>query len=131
MNVYIFSYFNYYTEASNLSFLTLHFLISINGKSIGIIVPCSLFLYDFKTLSANLCILNDMTLSLNLIELILLQILIVHPSTNFEILVNNEQKIMLAMWWSIYQMFLKWDISSLFSLKLYLLFSGDFGQKSA
>lgn len=57
----------------------------------------ALFLYDFKTLSTNLCILNDMTLSLNLIELILLQILIVHPS-NFEILVNNEQKIMLAMW---------------------------------
>lgn len=130
MNVYIFNYFNYYTEASNLSFLTLRFLISVNGESIGIIVPCSLFLYDFKTLSTNLCILNDMTLSLNLIELILLQILIVHPS-NFEVLVNNEQKIMLAMWWSIYQMFLKWDISSLFSLKLYLLFSGDFGQKSA
>lgn len=98
MNVYILNYLNYYTEASKLSFLTLHFLISINGKSIGIIVPCSLFLYDFKTLSANLCILNDMTLFLNLIELILLQILIVHPSTNFEILVNNEQKIMLAMW---------------------------------
>lgn len=97
MNVYIFNYFNYYTEASNLSFLTLRFLISVNGESTGIIVPCSLFLYDFKTLSTNLCILNDMTLSLNLIELILLQILIVHPS-NFEVLVNNEQKIMLAMW---------------------------------
>lgn len=71
MNVYIFNYFNYYSETSHLSCLTLHFLISVNEKSIGIIVPCSLFLYDFKTLSVNLCILNDLTLSLNLIELIL------------------------------------------------------------
>lgn len=58
------------SRASRLSFLMLHFLINEMGKELEFCVLCvCVCVYDFKTLSANLCISNDRTLAENLIEL--------------------------------------------------------------
>lgn len=42
VNVYIFNHFNYYSEASHLSILNLHFLINEMGKVLQLLF-CALF----------------------------------------------------------------------------------------
>lgn len=68
VSVYIFNSFNYYSGASDLPFLTLHFLMCEKGKILWLLFFAFIFGLILRLLSANLCILNDIILALNLIE---------------------------------------------------------------
>lgn len=106
------------------------FLISVNEKSIGIIVPCLLFLYDCRLISKSVYLkwfdlvpeFNWANSSTHMNSSLVLILRFLLTMNRRECLPCGDQFI---------RCFWNKDISSLFSLNLYFLFSGDSGQKSA